>query len=41
MARIADLTRPLRDEIMGEFTDQELMTCLSVFDRVMTRLERE
>ena len=41
LAQIAELSAPLRDEILQEITDEELKVCLRVFEKVMARLERE
>ena len=41
LAGIAALSGPFRDDLLQDITDEELKVCLSVFDRVMARLERE
>jgi MarR family transcriptional regulator for hemolysin len=41
LARIAELSGPFRDDLLQDISDEDLKVCLSVFDRVMARLERE
>lgn len=41
LAKIAALSAPLRDELLQDVSYEELEVCLSVFDRVMARLERD
>ena len=41
LASIAKLIAPFRAEILEDIEPEELRSCLSVFDRVMARLERE
>jgi MarR family transcriptional regulator for hemolysin len=41
LAGIAKLIAPFRREILQDIDPEELKVCVSVFDRVMARLERE
>ncbi len=41
LADIAALIAPFRAEILQDLTDEELLLCQSVFDRVMSRLDRD
>ena len=41
MSQIAELSGPYRDDILQDISAEELRVCLSVFDRLMTRLERD
>ena len=41
LASIAKVIAPFRAEMLEEVESEELRLCLSVFDRVMARLERE
>jgi MarR family transcriptional regulator for hemolysin len=41
LASIAKLIAPFRAEILQDIDSEELRACLSVFDRVMARLERD
>jgi MarR family transcriptional regulator for hemolysin len=41
LARIAALSGPFRDDLLQDISDEDLEVCLSVFDRLMARLERE
>ncbi len=41
LASIAGLSGPFRDGILQDIEPDELRTCLSVFERVMTRLEQD
>lgn len=41
LAKIAGLSAPLREELLSDISDEDLAVCLSVFERVMSRLERE
>ena len=38
---IVGLSGPFRDEILQDVSPEEIRLCLSVFDRIMARLERE
>ena len=40
LAEIAGLSSPFRDELLAEIPDEDLEVCLSVFDRIMGRLDR-
>ena len=41
LAQIAALSGPFRDELLADIPQEDLQVCLSVFDRLMDRLERE
>ena len=41
LASIAALSAPVRADILQDIDSEELLACLSVFDRVMARLERD
>ncbi len=41
LASIAALSAPVREDILQDIDSEELRACLSVFDRVMARLERD
>ena len=40
LAEIAGLSGPFRDDLLAEIPDEDLKICLSVFDRIMGRLDR-
>ena len=40
LAEIAQIARPVRDDVMTDITDEEMKTCLSVFERLLTRLDK-
>ena len=40
LAQIAGLSGPFRDGLLDEISDEDLRICLSVFDRIMDRLDR-
>ncbi len=39
LAEIAGLSSPFRDDLLSEIPDADLELCLSVFDRIMGRLD--
>ena len=41
IADIVGLSGPFRDDMLQDVSPDEIKICLSVFDRIMTRLERE
>jgi MarR family transcriptional regulator for hemolysin len=41
LSDIAELSGPLRDEILQDVGDDELRTCLRVLEKIMSRLERD
>ena len=41
LAKIAAISAPVREDILQDVDSDELRACLSVFDRVMARLERD
>ncbi len=41
LAQIAALSGPFRDELLSDIPDEDLKVCISVFERIMGRLERE
>jgi MarR family transcriptional regulator for hemolysin len=40
LAQIAALSGPFRDGLLDDIPDEDLQVCLSVFDRIMERLDR-
>ena len=40
LAQIADLSGPFRDELLADISDQDLEICLSVFNRILERIDR-
>ncbi len=41
LAKIAELSVPVREDILQDIDSDELRACLSVFGRIMARLERD
>jgi MarR family transcriptional regulator for hemolysin len=41
ISHIVGLSGPFRDDILQDVPPEEIKLCLSVFDRIMTRLERD
>ncbi len=41
LARIAQIAGPIRDDVLSDVTEAEMRTCLSVFDRILARLEKD
>ena len=40
LAQIAALSGPFRDELLADISDQDLEICLSVFNRILERIDR-
>lgn len=40
LAQIADLSGPFRDDLLADISDEDLEVCLSVFNRIMQRIDQ-